>query len=65
MRLIKLVLPVIVLFSLHEKIIAQDTTKVVKDTTNLMSQLEKEQEKIKRCILLPHLSTPALSMAIR
>jgi hypothetical protein len=42
MRLIKIVLPVIVLFSLHEKIIAQDTTKVVKDTTNLMSQLEKE-----------------------
>ena len=42
MRLIKLVLPVIVLFSLHEKIIAQDTTRVVKDTSNLMNQLEKE-----------------------
>jgi hypothetical protein len=42
MRLLKLLLPAIALFSLHEKIIAQDTTKVVKDTTDLMNQLENE-----------------------
>src|SRR5450432_795880 len=42
MRLIKSVLPVIVLFGLNEKIVAQDTTNVVKDTTSLMNQLEKE-----------------------
>jgi hypothetical protein len=42
MRLLKLLLPAIALFSLHEKIIAQDTTKVVKDTAELMNQLENE-----------------------
>lgn len=42
MRLIKLLLPVIVLFSLRGKTIAQDTTRAVKDTTSLMNQLEKE-----------------------
>ena len=78
MRLIKLLLPVIVLFGLHEKIIAQDTTKLakdttkpvkdtasmMKDTTNLMNQLENEGG-IKLCILPLHLSTPELLMAIR
>src|SRR5258708_32994826 len=47
MRLLKLLLPVIALFSLHEKIIAQDTTKVVKDTADLMNQLENEPGKNK------------------
>jgi hypothetical protein len=42
MRLIKVLLPVIVLINLHEKITAQDTTKVVNDTTNLLNQLENE-----------------------
>ena len=49
MRLIKLILPVIVLFSLQEKITGQDTTRAAKDTaraakdtTNLVNQLENE-----------------------
>lgn len=46
MRLIKLVLPVIALISLHGKIIAQDTTRV-KDTTNLMNQLEEDADRNK------------------
>ena len=37
MHLIKLLLPVFLVFSLHDEIIAQDTA-----TTNLMNQLEKE-----------------------
>ena len=42
MHLIKLLLPVFLVFSLHDEIIAQDTA-----TTNLMNQLEKEAGKNK------------------
>lgn len=42
MRLLKLLLPVILLFSLNEKITAQDTANVAIDSSNLMNQLEKE-----------------------
>src|SRR5437868_1878417 len=42
MRLIKLLLPVILLVNLHEKETGQDTTAVANDTTRLLNQLEKE-----------------------
>jgi hypothetical protein len=42
MNLLKLLLPVMVTVSLHQNIIAQDTTKAVKDTSSLMNQLENE-----------------------
>jgi len=44
MRLLKLLFTPIVLLSIHEKIVAQDTTRPVnnQDTSNLMNQLEKE-----------------------
>jgi len=42
MRLIKLLLPVTILFFLHNKIVAQDTSGVMKDTSNLMEQLENK-----------------------
>ena len=42
MRLIKLLLLVTILFFLHNKIVAQDTSRVMEDTTNLMEQLENK-----------------------
>ena len=42
MHLSKLLLPCIALFGLHGNMLAQDTSKITTDTTNLMTQLENE-----------------------